>query len=50
MRPVEEELTQLEKEIRRLKIEYDSYFAGGRPRAPSETEWRVQKGLKQFAA
>ena len=49
MRPVEEELTQLEKEIRRLKIEYDSYFAGGRPRAPSETEWRVQKGLKRFA-
>jgi hypothetical protein len=46
---VEEELTQLEKDIRQLQIEYDAYFAGGRKRPPTEVEWRVQKLIKKFA-
>lgn len=45
----EEELTQLEKDIRQLQIEYDAYFAGGRKRPPTEIEWRVQTMIKKFA-
>jgi len=45
---VDDELTQLEKDIRQLQIEYDAYFAGGRKRPPNETEWRVQKAVKRL--
>lgn len=50
MATVEEELNQLEKDIRQLRIEYDSYFAGGRPRPPSDIEWRVNTLIKKYAA
>lgn len=49
MATIEEELTQLEKDIRQLQIEYDAYFAGGRKRPPNETEWRVTKLIKKFS-
>ncbi|MFQ5663848.1 MAG: MXAN_5187 C-terminal domain-containing protein [Terriglobia bacterium] len=49
MTSVDEKLKQLEKEIRQLQIEYGAYFAGGRPRPPSDTEWRVQNLIKQFS-
>jgi len=46
---IEEDLSQLEKDIRQLQIEYDTYFTGGRPRPPSDTEWRVQRAIKKLA-
>ena len=46
---VDEQLTQLEKDIRQLQIEYDTYFTGGRPRPPADTEWRVQTSIKRFS-
>lgn len=48
MATIEEKLTQLEKDIRQLQIEYDSYFVGGRKRPPVETEWRVQTAIKRI--
>ena len=46
---VEEELKQLEDNIRRLKIEYDIFFGGGSKRPPNDLDWRVQSGLKRFS-
>ncbi|MEE8201653.1 MAG: MXAN_5187 C-terminal domain-containing protein [Candidatus Acidoferrales bacterium] len=46
---VEDQLSQLEKDIRQLQIEYDSYFAGGRKRPPSDTEWRVKTTISKFS-
>jgi hypothetical protein len=44
---VDEELTHLEDNLRRLKIEYDVFFGGGSKRPPTELDWRVQAGLKK---
>jgi hypothetical protein len=46
---VDEDLSQLEKDIRQLQIEYETYFAGGRSRPPADTEWRVQRTIKRYA-
>src|SRR3990172_8659616 len=45
----DEELTQLEDNLRRLKIEYDIYFNGGSPRPPTDTQWRVETLLKKYS-
>jgi hypothetical protein len=45
---VDEELSQLEELVRRLKIEYDVYFGGGSKRPPNDSEWRVKSLLKRF--
>jgi hypothetical protein len=47
--PIDEELSQLEKDIRQLKIEYDQYFGGGRKRPPTEIEWRIELLVKRYA-
>lgn len=44
---VEEELDKLEENIRRLKIEYESFFAGGSPRPPRDTVFRVETAIKK---
>jgi hypothetical protein len=49
MPTVDEEMAQLEKDIRQLKIEYDMYFGGGRKRPPSEIEWRIELIIKRYA-
>jgi hypothetical protein len=49
MATIDEELTQLERDIRQLKIEYDQYFGGGRKRPPSEIEWRIDLLIKRYA-
>lgn len=49
MATIEEELDQLEKDVRQLRIEYDSFFAGGRPRPPSDLEWRATQVVKKYA-
>lgn len=41
MATVDEDLNQIERDIRALKIEYEQFFGGGRKRPPSDTQWRV---------
>ena len=49
MATIEEDLGQIERDIRQLKIEYDQYFGGGRKRPPSEIEWRIDQMMKRYA-
>ncbi len=49
MATVDEDLNQLEKDIRQLKIEYDMYFGGGRKRPPQETLWRAEQMIKRYS-
>jgi hypothetical protein len=49
MAGIDEELAQLEKDIRQLKIEYDMFFGGGRKRPPTEVEWRIDLIIKRYA-
>jgi hypothetical protein len=49
MATIDEEMSQLEKDIRQLKIEYDQYFGGGRKRPPTEIEWRVETLIKRYS-
>ena len=43
---IDEELALLEDSFRRLKIEYDIYFAGGAKKPPVDTESRVQRLIR----
>ncbi len=49
MATIDEELGQMERDIRQLKIEYDQYFGGGRKRPPTEIEWRIDLLVKRYA-
>src|SRR5271167_2169897 len=49
MATIDEELGQLERDIRQLKIEYEMYFGGGRKRPPTEIEWRIELIVKRYA-
>jgi hypothetical protein len=49
MATIDEELSQLERDIRQLKIEYDMFFGGGRKRPPTEVEWRIELLVKRYA-
>jgi hypothetical protein len=44
---IDDDLTQLERDIRQLKVEYDQYFGGGRKRPPTEIEWRIEQTVKR---
>jgi hypothetical protein len=46
---IDEELTSLDDNLRRLKVEYDIYFGGGSKKPPADIEWRVQNLLKKFS-
>jgi hypothetical protein len=48
-RTVDEDLSQLERDIRQLKIEYEQYFGGGKARPPSDIEWRIETTLKRYS-
>jgi hypothetical protein len=48
MATIDEELGQLERDIRQLKVEYDQYFGGGRKRPPTEIEWRIETLVKRY--
>jgi len=48
MASVDEELSQLDREIRQLKIEYEMYFGGGRKRPPTDTIWRIEQIIKKY--
>ena len=45
---VEEQLTRLEDDIRRLKIEFDIYFNGAAKRPPYDTKNRVETIIKRL--
>jgi len=49
MATIDEELGQLERDIRQLKVEYDMYFGGGRKRPPTEIEWRIELIIKRYS-
>jgi hypothetical protein len=44
----DEDLNRLESDIRKLKIEYEQYFGGGKSRPPSDTEWRIDLLIKRY--
>jgi len=46
---IDDDLTLLEDQIRRLKVEYDMYFGGGSKKPPAEIEWKVKTLLKKFS-
>jgi hypothetical protein len=46
---IDEELTVLEDQLRRLKIEYDMYFGGGSKKPPTDVEWKVKNLLKKYS-
>lgn len=46
---IDEDLAQLEKDIRQLKIEYEQYFGGGKARPPTDIEWRIDSLLKRHS-
>jgi hypothetical protein len=48
MATIDEDLSQFERDIRQLKIEYDQYFGGGRKRPPTEIEWRLDIIVKRY--
>lgn len=45
---VDEQLTRLEDDIRKLKIEFDIFFNGGSKRPPYETKGRVETLIKRL--
>ncbi len=45
---VDEQLTRLEEDIRRLKIEFDIYFNGAAKRPPYDTKGRVETHMKRL--
>ncbi|MGA8101206.1 MAG: MXAN_5187 C-terminal domain-containing protein [Candidatus Acidiferrales bacterium] len=47
---VDNDLTQLEADIRRLRAEYEQYYAGGRRRIPAETQWLVDDKIEKVTA
>jgi len=48
MPSIDDELAQIERDIRTLKIEYEQYFGGGRPRPPADTQWRVDAMMRRY--
>jgi hypothetical protein len=49
MATIDEDLGQIERDIRQLKIEYDQFFGGGRKRPPTEIEWRIDQLVKRYS-
>src|SRR6202165_1991732 len=45
----DEELTVLDSQLRRLKIEYEIYFSNPTKRPPTDIEWKVLSLLRKFS-
>jgi len=43
-----DELAQLDRDLRALKIEYEQFFGGGRSRPPADTQWRVDTLIRRY--
>jgi hypothetical protein len=48
MATIDEELAQIERDVRTLKIEYEQFFGGGRKRPPTDTQWRVESLIRRY--
>ena len=48
MPTIDEDLSQIERDIRTLKIEYEQFFGGGRSRPPADTQWRVDTLVRRY--
>ena len=46
--PIEDEIQLLDNKIKQLKMEYEQYFMGARPREPIVTKGEVQKLVTRF--
>jgi hypothetical protein len=46
---IDDQLTRLEEDIRRLKIEFDMFFNGASKKAPYDTKGRVETIIKRIA-
>jgi hypothetical protein len=46
---VDEELTFLDSQLRRLKIEYEIYFSNPTKRPPGDVEWKVTNLIRKFS-
>jgi hypothetical protein len=46
---IDEELSVLDSQLRRLKIEYEIYFSNPAKRPPSDIEWKVLSLLRKFS-
>jgi len=46
---VDEELNILETQLRRLKIEYETYFSNPTKKPPTDIEWKVLSLLRKFS-
>jgi len=46
---IDEELSLLEDQVRRLKVEYDIYFGGGSKKPPVDIEWKVRNLLRKYS-
>lgn len=46
---IDEELSVLEDQMRRLKVEYDIYFGGGSKKPPNDIEWKVKNLLRKYS-
>ena len=46
---IDEELTVLDSQLRRLKIEYEIYFSHPTKRPPTDIEWKVLSLLRKFS-
>jgi hypothetical protein len=46
---LDEELTLLETQLRRLKIEYEVYFSNPSKKPPTDVEWKVLSLLRKFS-
>jgi hypothetical protein len=49
MPTADEDLNQIEKDIRTLKIEYEQFFGGGRKRPPADTQWRLESLIRRYS-
>ena len=46
---IDEELTLLESQLRRLKIEYEVFFSNPTKKPPTDIEWKVLSLLRKFS-
>ncbi len=46
---VDQQISRIEEDIRKLKIEFDIYFNGGTKRPPLETKARLESNMKRLA-
>ena len=49
MATIDEDLNQIERDVRTRKIEYEQFFGGGRSRPPTDTQWRVDTLVRRYA-